>query len=136
MLPDQKSEKLCAALILTFCLTGFFSFGIQTANAFDRFAQVAPAQVTLVQITSNPGEDFAPSVSVDGTTLVYASDQSGNLDIWLKSLGPGVHPPDRQLTFHSASDTSPSFAPDGKRIALFLTVRTPRAISTSSILKN
>ena len=117
MLPDQNSEKLCAALILTFCLTGFFFFGIQTANAFDRFAQVAPAQVTLVQITSNPGEDFAPSVSVDGTTLVYASDQSGNLDIWLKSLGPGVHPPDRQLTFHSASDTSPSFAPDGKRIA-------------------
>ena len=69
-----------------------------------------------VQVTTNPGEDFAPTVSPDGKLLVYASDRSGNLDLWMKFLGPGINPPDRQLTFHSATDTSPAFGPDGKQI--------------------
>lgn len=70
-----------------------------------------------VQITSNPGEDFAPSVSSDGTFMVYVSDTSGNLDLWLKYLGRGVQPPDRRLTFHSTEDKSPVISPDGKQVA-------------------
>ncbi|MEK9627702.1 MAG: tetratricopeptide repeat protein [Nitrospinota bacterium] len=69
-----------------------------------------------VQITSNPGEDFAPSISPDGTFMVYVSDTSGNLDLWLKYLGKGIQPPDRRLTFHSTEDKSPSISPDGKQV--------------------
>ncbi|MEE9259025.1 MAG: tetratricopeptide repeat protein, partial [Nitrospinaceae bacterium] len=70
-----------------------------------------------IQITTHPGEDFAGSVSPDGKFLVYVSDRSGNLDLWLKHLGAGLNPPDRRLTFHSAEDNAPAVSPDGKRIA-------------------
>jgi CHAT domain-containing protein len=70
-----------------------------------------------VQITSNPGEDFAPSISPDGSFMVYVSDTSGNLDLWMKYLGAGIQPPDRQLTFHSTEDKSPAISPDGKKVA-------------------
>jgi CHAT domain-containing protein len=70
-----------------------------------------------VQITSNPGEDFAPSVSPDGSFMVYVSDTSGNLDLWMKYLGVGIQPPDRRLTFHSTEDKSPTISPDGKKVA-------------------
>ena len=76
-----------------------------------------------LQVTSNPGEDFAPTVSADGQTLVYVSDQSGNLDLWLKHLGPGVQDPDVRLTWHSGEDNSPTISPDGKFIA-FISNRT------------
>ena len=80
-------------------------------------AQASPALNAPIQITSNPGEDFAPTVSADGKIMVYVSDKSGNLDLWLKNLGPGIQPPDQRLTFHSAEDGSPEISPDGKRVA-------------------
>ena len=70
-----------------------------------------------IQITSNPGEDFAPSISPDGSFMVYVSDTSGNLDLWMKYLGVGIQPPDRRLTFHSNEDKSPAISPDGKKVA-------------------
>ncbi|MFQ5671774.1 MAG: CHAT domain-containing protein [Nitrospinales bacterium] len=70
-----------------------------------------------VQLTTNPGEDFAPAVAGDGSFMVYVSDRSGNLDLWWKRLGPGPGAPDRRLTFHSAADTTPTLSPDGKWVA-------------------
>ena len=43
-----------------------------------------------IQVTSNPGEDFSPSVASDGSFMVYVSDTSGNLDLWIKYLGMGI----------------------------------------------
>ncbi len=80
-------------------------------------AHASPALNVPVQVTSSPGEDFAPTVSLDGKIMVYVSDRSGNLDLWLKHLGPGIQPPDRRLTFHSAEDGNPEISPDGKRVA-------------------
>ncbi len=79
-----------------------------------------------IQVTTNPGEDFAPTISRDGKYLIYVSDKSGNLDLWLKFLGPGSHPPDRQLTFHSASDNSPEFSPDGSKVVFVSNRSDPR----------
>ncbi|MFQ5717750.1 MAG: LpqB family beta-propeller domain-containing protein, partial [Nitrospinales bacterium] len=84
------------------------------------FAQPAGAVAAFnepAQVTTHPGEDFAPSFFTDGRAMVYVSDKSGNLDLWWKRLGSGVRPPDRQLTFHAAADTSPSLSPDGKWVA-------------------
>ncbi len=75
------------------------------------------------QVTSNPGEDFAPTVSANGDTLIYVSDRSGNLDLWLKHLGPGVQDPDQRLTWHSGEENSPAISPDGKLVA-FVSNRT------------
>lgn len=80
-------------------------------------SQASPALNIPIQITSNPGEDFAPTVSADGKVMVYVSDKSGNLDLWLKHVGPGIQSPDRRLTFHSAEDGSPEISADGKKVA-------------------
>ncbi len=69
-----------------------------------------------IQIVSNPGEDFAAAISRDEKTLVYVSERSGNLDLWLKKLEPAP-PPDRQLTFHNSADNSPAISPNGEWLA-------------------
>ena len=70
-----------------------------------------------IQVTTHPGEDFAPSLSADGKRMVFVSDRSGNLDLWLKRRGQGVQIPDQRLTFHSAEDNSPKLSPKGNRVA-------------------
>ena len=91
--------------------------GILFSSVFLSRVYASPILNSPIQVTSNPGEDFAPAVSADGKLMVYVSDKSGNLDLWLKHLGPGIQLPDQQLTFHSAEDGSPEISPDGKRVA-------------------
>ena len=94
-------------MAIVFPAISFFNFPVHAS----------PALSAPIQVTSNPGEDFAPTVSADWKVMVYVSDKSGNLDLWLKSLGPGIQPPDQRLTFHSAEDGSPETSPDGKWVA-------------------
>jgi len=55
-----------------------------------------------------------PAWSPDGTRLAFASNRSGNTDVWVVNRdGSGL----RQLTNHPASDTSPTWAPSGLQIA-------------------
>jgi Tol biopolymer transport system component len=57
--------------------------------------------------------DRQPVYSPDGTSLVFASTRSGNLDIWLRSQSTGVA---RRLTEDSADDFDPAFTRDGNEI--------------------
>ncbi|MGQ4809405.1 Tol-Pal system protein TolB [Candidatus Entotheonellaceae bacterium PAL068K] len=75
------------------------------------------------QITSYPADAFAPALSPDGSRLLYASNRSGNLDIWLHDLKGSTPMPPVQLTRDSATDTSPAWSPDGQRI-VFVSHRT------------
>lgn len=67
-----------------------------------------------VRLTSNPGEDRDPAVSPDGTRVAFASDRSGNFDVWIVSIAGGEPV---QLTSDPASDRDPAWSPDGTRIA-------------------
>lgn len=55
----------------------------------------------------------------DGRRLVYAGNQKGNLDIWVKDLTSGIP---QRLTSHVATDTQPAWSPDGKRV-VFVSMR-------------
>ncbi len=96
----------------------FYTLFLLLLSAFSIFPVEAaiPTFTTPTQITTHPADDFAPSISQDGKSLVYVSDRSGNLDLWAKYLVPGIPPPDQQLTFHSSEDNSPSISPDGNYI--------------------
>ena len=57
------------------------AFVFPAISFFNISAHASPALNAPIQVTSNPGEDFAPTVSADGKVMVYVSDKSGNLDL-------------------------------------------------------
>jgi Tol biopolymer transport system component len=59
-------------------------------------------------------DDFGPSFSPDGKTIIFATNRKGNWDIWgIGTDGEGV----RRITEDSADEVAPVFSPDGKEIA-------------------
>ncbi len=78
-------------------------------------AATASPTPTFAQLTDFPGTELSPSVSGDGRTVVYASDASGNLDIYSLRVG-GRHP--INLTTNSPdADATPVLSPAGTQIA-------------------
>jgi len=76
------------------------------------------ADVTITQLTSEPGYEGEPTFSPDGETIAYVSDRTGNFDIFLKQVSGG---PDVNVTNSPADDVQPAFSPDGKQIAFVST---------------
>jgi Tol biopolymer transport system component/tRNA A-37 threonylcarbamoyl transferase component Bud32 len=78
----------------------------------------APGDPMLLQnhrrLTTAAGWEGEPAVSPDGTMVAYASDQSGNRDIWVVHAAGGEP---LQLTNHPGSDSAPTWFPDGTTIA-------------------
>jgi hypothetical protein len=71
------------------------------------------APAAIIRLIRDSSAAFDPAVSADGKLLAYASDQSGNVDIWLRPLESGEA---RRLTSNVAGDTSPNFSPDSKQV--------------------
>ena len=66
------------------------------------------------QLTSNPAREWFPTLSPDGKWVVYASDTSGNQDLYLQSVSG-----ERAINLTEgvdADDTQPAFSPDGEQI--------------------
>jgi Tol biopolymer transport system component len=81
------------------------------ADASDGVAAAA----TFRQLTAAPGIEWFPSISPDGTWVVYGGDAAGNRDIYLQSATGQTA---INLTVDSlADDDEPVFSPDGERIA-------------------
>jgi Tol biopolymer transport system component len=98
-----------AGAVLVFAGLGYWRwFGTSDATVF------TPRAVNFTQLTTAPGQEIYPSLSPDGKSLVYASDKSGNWDIYLQRVG-GTTP--TNLTKDSAAnETQPAFSPDGEQI--------------------
>src|SRR5712691_2781675 len=86
---------------------------------------VALENVSLVQLTSDPGFEGQPTFSPDGETIAYVSDRTGNFEIYFRQVSGG---PDINISNNPADDVSPAFSPDGKQIAFVST----RATATDS----
>jgi Tol biopolymer transport system component len=72
-------------------------------------------QWSFAQLTDQAGQELYPSLSPDGRSLVYASQASGNWDIYFQRVGGRTT---IDLTKDSsADDTQPTFSSDGERIA-------------------
>jgi Tol biopolymer transport system component/serine/threonine protein kinase len=69
---------------------------------------------TPVQVTSAAGLERDPALSPDGGRVAYASDEAGNLDVYVIDARGGTP---LRLTDHEASDDSPAWFPDGSEIA-------------------
>ena len=74
-----------------------------------------PLSMSFSQLTSDPGIEWFPSLSPDGKWIAYASDRSGNRDIFLQGVNGQTA---INLTADSADDDDqPAFSPEGERIA-------------------
>jgi Tol biopolymer transport system component len=87
-------------------------------------------QYTLIgerEITKGEWEDFSPSFSPDGNTIVFSSNRTGNWDVWsIGADGENLS----QITKGDDDELAPVYSPDGKEIA-FLKKTEPLNLSTS-----
>jgi len=66
-----------------------------------------------IRLTENPGEDFSPAWSPDGTRLAFVSSRDGNAEIYVMNAdGTGQ----TRLTDNTAGDISPVWSPNGLQI--------------------
>ena len=63
-------------------------------------------------ITRGNSSDRQPAYSPDGKAILFTSNRSGNLDLWLTTSDGGV----RRVTDDASEDWDPGFTPDGKKI--------------------
>ena len=64
-------------------------------------------------LTHGTATDRQPVYSPDGKWILFSSDRSGQLDLWMISTETGAL---RRVTDDAAQDWDPAFSPDGKRI--------------------
>jgi len=81
-----------------------------------------PVISKLARITHDAGRSEWPAWSADGTLLAYASDRSGNYDIFVRRGDGGQ---DVNVTNDPGQDIQPAFSPDGNSIA-FVSTRSSR----------
>lgn len=79
-------------------------------NAEENIWEIAPGKPPKALIRS-PHADHSPQFSPDGAEIVFASERTGNYEIWI-SDADGKN--QRQMTDENGSAGSPRFSPDGK----------------------
>ena len=67
----------------------------------------------VLWLTHGTAADRQPVYSPDGRWILFSSDRSGQLDLWMLSRETGAL---RRVTDDAAQDWDPSFSPDGTRI--------------------
>jgi Tol biopolymer transport system component/serine/threonine protein kinase len=108
--PFQRYAPWAAALLLSTAV----AFAVYTVFGGHRTHPSVDGKI-FAQITNDAGAELFPSLSADGSTVVYATKTSGNWDIFLHRAGAleAIN-----LTKDSdADDTQPAFSPDGSFIA-------------------
>jgi Tol biopolymer transport system component/DNA-binding winged helix-turn-helix (wHTH) protein len=96
---------LAAAIVAAAALVGW-----RLASPHSTSAPSRP----LWQFSFGSGLHQDPSWSPAGDRIAFASDRTGNLEIWTQGL---ADPQPTQITFSSASNTEPAWSPDGQLLA-------------------
>lgn len=113
----RSRRRMALAIIGAFAIAG-----LATTTATVLLSRPRPPQIArLAPVVDGPGLEFRPALSPDGSQVVFAATENGNIDLYLASTrGDGQR---LRLTEDPASDSYPVWSPDGQQIAF---VREPR----------
>ncbi|MFZ2361531.1 MAG: carboxypeptidase regulatory-like domain-containing protein [Anaerolineae bacterium] len=93
-------------------LAGAIAFETDRNGPFDLYEQPADGSGSATALVTGAGQQVTPAWSPDGRQLVYASDQDGDYEIYLREQAGQV----RKLTNNTVNDVHPAWAPAGDRI--------------------
>ena len=82
----------------------------------------APRLESVSRLTHDPGISEWPTWSPDGSLLAFASNRSGNFEIYVRRVQGGQ---EINITNDPRDDFQPSFSPDGNQVA-FVSTRSSR----------
>ncbi|HVN82220.1 MAG TPA: protein kinase [Terriglobia bacterium] len=102
----DKLTWFLALLLVAVILVGIVVWTLWPSSFIPEFESV--------QVTSSAGWEGEPAISPDGSRIAYASNESGNLNIYVTDIFGNAH---RRLTDDLADDTDPAWFPDGSTIA-------------------
>ena len=91
------------------CMVG----GATSIQRHEVVRSTAPVQRTLTRLTFGSGLQTDVTWSPDGRFIAYASDRTGNFDIWVQPVGGGDPV---QVTRSAAQDMQPDWSPDGSSL--------------------
>jgi serine/threonine protein kinase len=113
--PLSGSHRGWAMVALTAAVTAGAAIGWLRSRGEAPPPRSRAPEVSLTQLTTDPGVETEPSLSPDGKTLVYVGRAAGHTHIYLLRVG-GKNA--ITLTKDSNADNRhPVFSPDGERIA-------------------
>ena len=102
---------LALVLLITAASIGVYKFVKPVQPPSAEAMQV----IKTTQVTFSSGFDGYPSLSPDGKSVAYSSDQNGTFEIYVKQLSEIGG--ELQLTNDGQQNFQPSWSPDGQRIA-------------------
>ena len=105
----RRTAVLVAALVVVVATIAVFVF------QRPRAATTGTSEVSLSRLTNRRGFSGTPAFSADGRSLVYSSDATGALELYLASLTPGGA--EVPLTRDGGHNMQPAWSPDGQWIA-------------------
>jgi len=84
--------------------------------------ETVPRLESVSRLTHDPGISEWPTWSPDGSLLAFASNRSGNFEIYVRRVQGGQ---EVNITDDALDDFQPSFSPDGNQVA-FVSTRSSR----------
>ena len=118
--PSKFSKATATYLLLGALLFAGVGYIVFRPDSEAKGSKRQPSVLNFVKQTAGPGLELTPSISPDGTRLVYASRAAGNWDIYIQPVrqsDSSEFPEPVNLTADSPfDDIQPAFSPDGKQI--------------------
>ena len=110
---SPRIVRIAAATTLLAAVTGAAWWAWQVTRPQPRTPAESADRVNYpyTRFTVDPGLQTDPAFSPDGKFIAFASDRSGNFDIWVRALAGESEPV--QVTKSSTHDTQPAWSPDG-----------------------